>query len=380
MPKIANIYFNANFFNSYMKNIFGESLAYSSLSCEKIFEESKKYSKDLETFISPENTRYACLLNNGTEEDKNLLNQKLNEIKQFFLFRGIPEHPLYTEDDENEFETISIEKLEDYLIGAVRPYRSPQEIATAKANGTYIEADYSEETVFERCMLLLNIMCQKISKDAEAKLLKKGNNEAFQYALQNGPISIDEIMEINYRVNNGAGIKKGFKTSDNQITGANFKTCPKELVPIRMQELLYKYHNEWKKEIPEFDHEKSTTEEKERYLKAVCEREAKFHIEFERIHPFEDGNGRSGRIILNKNLIQNELAPVFITREIRSTYVKYINDCDYVELGNLIYMLYSISLTNMISAYRRAQGVNPNELALRKYNFKTNKNKLIHKN
>ena len=35
------------------------------------------------------------------------------------------------------------------------------------------------------------------------------------------------------------------------------------------------------------------------------ERIARFHLEFEGIHPFIDGNGKTGRLLLNLDLIQN---------------------------------------------------------------------------
>ena len=128
-----------------------------------------------------------------------------------------------------------------------------------------------------------------------------------------------------------------------------------------MQELLYKYHNEWAKDIPPFVEGIHTTEQKNAYLRAVCEREAKFHTEFEHIPPFEDGNGRTGRIILNSNLIKNELAPILITPEM---YDLYIDNDNYKELGNLIFMLSSVTITEMVSHYRKARGINPNQLGL----------------
>lgn len=41
---------------------------------------------------------------------------------------------------------------------------------------------------------------------------------------------------------------------------------------------------------------------------AVC------HIDFERIHPFADGNGRTGRMILNKQLINSGLLPIALNK------------------------------------------------------------------
>ncbi len=41
---------------------------------------------------------------------------------------------------------------------------------------------------------------------------------------------------------------------------------------------------------------------------------AKSHIDFERIHPFHDGNGRTGRMILNQQLINSGLLPIALNK------------------------------------------------------------------
>jgi Fic family protein len=53
---------------------------------------------------------------------------------------------------------------------------------------------------------------------------------------------------------------------------------------------------------------------------------AEFHILFERIHPFADGNGRVGRLIMAFQAIQNNIVPPLIENEHRSEYLKAIND------------------------------------------------------
>ena len=53
---------------------------------------------------------------------------------------------------------------------------------------------------------------------------------------------------------------------------------------------------------------------------------AEFHILFERIHPFADGNGRVGRLIMAFQAIQNNIVPPLIENEHGSEYLKAIND------------------------------------------------------
>lgn len=358
--KIANTDFNINFFNSYMRNIFGESFAHSSLSFEKVFSEGKELSTKLEEFASKENSAYALKLNEGSEEDVSLLNQRFREVAMMLESLGLPRTSSVNEDGEQ------LPCINDYLMyfqGAIRPYRNSYELKEAKGNGTLEGFPYEQETLIERTKELYKLILQKVIADKSARELKRGNNEAFAYALTT-PLTIPEIIKINALVNNESGIHQGFKTSNNEINGCPFSPCPKEFVPIRMQELLYLYNTEWAKAIPPYIEGISTPKEKEAHNKAICEREARFHIEFERIHPFEDGNGRTGRIILNKNLIDNELAPILITPEMHNIYLGFIDNYDYKGFGNFIYMLSSVTLTEMISHLRRVRKIDPDELGL----------------
>lgn len=47
-----------------------------------------------------------------------------------------------------------------------------------------------------------------------------------------------------------------------------------------------------------------------------------FHVKFERIHPFQDGNGRVGRLILFKECLRNGIVPFIIKDDIKLYYYK----------------------------------------------------------
>lgn len=369
MPRIANIDFSQEFFDDYIKNIFGESFAHSSLSFEKAFEESKIATTKLKEFILPQNTRYARMLEaSPNPEDQALLKQRLGEVRACLIYYGVPENSF-----ENEFGITvpGVDGYEKYFYGCVRPYRNTKELHNAENNGILTGEDYEQETLLVKVQELKQLIECKIQADLNAEIYKQANNEAFEYALSKDQIGIKDIQEINAIVNNARGIQTGYRKINNQINDCPFETCSKEYVPVRMLELVHRYNNDWAESIPKLNPETATEQDIEEYLTAFCEREAKFHIEFERIHPFEDGNGRTGRIILNQHLIKNESAPILITPEMRKMYINCIDKRDYKTLGQLIYMLSSVTINDMMSLYRQKNGLKPGELSYAEVGGKT---------
>ena len=72
----------------------------------------------------------------------------------------------------------------------------------------------------------------------------------------------------------------------------------------------------------------------------IIERIARFHLEFEGIHPFIDGNGRTGRLIINLDLIRNGYPPINVKFTDRKRYYEafdtYYRDNDASKMTALI--------------------------------------------
>lgn len=70
------------------------------------------------------------------------------------------------------------------------------------------------------------------------------------------------------------------------------------------------------------------------------ERISKFHLDFEGIHPFIDGNGRTGRLVLNLDLMQNGYPPINVKFTDRKRYYQafdaYYRDGNAGEMVELI--------------------------------------------
>ncbi|MFV0343900.1 MAG: Fic family protein [Anaerocolumna sp.] len=140
---------------------------------------------------------------------------------------------------------------------------------------------------------------------------------AFNHVLQNldSSISIDMIKTVGKLINKNISEIDGFRTASVFIRGAEHIPPDASQVPRLISELIYE------------------SEQKSEDIFLYC---ARFHIQFERIHPFIDGNGRTGRLLITKQLLSNGYAPVVIPLDDRLQYLKYLADCDTLGLANML--------------------------------------------
>ncbi len=76
----------------------------------------------------------------------------------------------------------------------------------------------------------------------------------------------------------------------------------------------------------------------------IVTRLAKTHAIFELIHPFGDGNGRTGRLIMFTQAMQHGIVPPLVLKERKRAYYKYLENADLTENYDLLAMFIAESV------------------------------------
>lgn len=126
------------------------------------------------------------------------------------------------------------------------------------------------------------------------------------------PISLQIIKETHrHLMENIAHDAGAFKTIHNVILGANFIPTEPYLVLSELKNWCdtLAYRLEIAKTLEEI-------------IEAIMEQ----HLRFERIHPFSDGNGRTGRALIVHSCLQQNIPLIIIPKEMGSQYIQMMGD------------------------------------------------------
>ena len=121
-----------------------------------------------------------------------------------------------------------------------------------------------------------------------------GHKEAFDFVRElvkgNAPLTESVIRQIHYLVLADKRDDRGvYRRVPVRIMGAHHEPVQPYLIGPKMEQLLHDY-------AASEDH--------------IVTKLARFHIEFEGIHPFIDGNGRTGRLLVNLELMKAGYQPI----------------------------------------------------------------------
>lgn len=181
----------------------------------------------------------------------------------------------------------------------------------------------------EETALILQLGITIAEKPIKDHLEAIGHKDAFEYIIQLADDETDLTEHVIKTVHsliliNDANNRGVYRRLPVKIIGSEHTPTQPYLVPIQMEKLVHDY---------------TKMQQEKHIIEAIAE----FHLRFESVHPFIDGNGRTGRLLMNLELIKAGMMPVNIKFTDR---LKYYNTFDAYRKGNDIE-----AMTTLIANY-----------------------------
>ncbi|MEK6867860.1 MAG: Fic family protein [Nanoarchaeota archaeon] len=168
---------------------------------------------------------------------------------------------------------------------------------------------------FKETNLLLNANKTPAHKDLREVYDHLNASAVFDFLLKYKPeITKEIILQIHGMLLNNIDVRKeAFRLHNVRVIGSHFETTDAKYVETDMK-LLLEWYKKNKKNLHPL------------VLAAL------FHEKFERIHPFYDGNGRTGRMLLHLTLLHAQLPPLIILNKDRINYYEALDAGHKAEL------------------------------------------------
>lgn len=165
----------------------------------------------------------------------------------------------------------------------------------------------------------------------------QNTENVFFWLLEKRPIINEKlIIEVHDKLMERIDSRKGYRTHEIRVFKSRFDASPVRYISIDMK-LLFEWFNENKNKLHPF------------VLGSI------FHHKLEKIHPFADGNGRTGRMMLNYILMREGYPPLIVAKTRRNNYLDALSAADKSGLKDFKTENYKKLITylakEMISSY-----------------------------
>lgn len=150
----------------------------------------------------------------------------------------------------------------------------------------------------------VTIINKSLTEHLEAKNHQTALNYLFDYIRQDGKINESLLLKLHGILMNGVRPDAGsYRNHPVRIIGVHLPTANYLRVPDLVSKVIVR-----------------ATAKTGDIIAAAAD----VHSQFEQIHPFSDGNGRVGRLLMNAMFLQNNLAPAIIRQEQKQLYYTYL--------------------------------------------------------